>query len=1351
MKTLVDLYRERSIVGEGVSNLLRPDKMKYYTDSDWTNKKLVDFTIIQDTIQDEKDLEKEKKEFIQDLDKDEKDKNSDLEEPKEGRGDFPLDKDGKIDGKVHVNISKLYEEIEDNIRSTVKVFLYDVLYNKETIGTLKISNSALKELAVNPYEYTRAILSLDDSDLNIKIRAEKSIKESLYVNEAMSNSGFGAIIGGITGLFSGRGTIFTLGSSIFGAIFGSIKDKREKDGEKEEPLWKRILDDDEKVSKEVDDIVKDARSKFISETDPKDFSDSDVSNMMDFFYNPKTGLPRSADEIRNGMKDVDPKDVDALISKAQDYHTSHKAEVEAMREWSKNLSEEERSELDKQGQLNFQRLSSTKDVERDDKDIKTLEEEIKKLDGKTDDVSRKALSRMQKELSDKKEHRKKATERAEKLTEEIKEQTKKVDQIKKDHPKPSQAELDKKERELHKDDLKEIDKQIKDLDKQIKSGKDENGNKYSEEELKDLKKRLSDAQDDYARIYGGGEDSEYYKEYKAKKEKDTDRELMQMYRNDVEKNKKNLEDIMKDDHASLAARDEALKKYKASIEALDSVDKGCKEVKDSETIISNTIKKIGDDKLAKAKNDLMNASTEEEKASAMKEFNAVRRDIWVAKHPEDKDLSDDEILKKDISSTKSKEELEAIRKGHAALEKERNSETYKQETETKYNELQELQSKLKSGSIPAEKYNETADKIRDLQNELTSREKDLSDEERSEPGSYKDYIKHKSDMEDAKKILDAMKKDETKTKSDEDYEAYEKAYKENMDKLTDIFGSEKNIPDDIKSKMERSLQTAKDTHDVAKDSKDASTMNDKKEVAVEKVGVDKFSNEQKQRYEELKKAEKLSDEDKLELRKMEAFIANPKEGDYDKFSKRISDEEAARKAEKKAEEEKNTRIKELKDKIERGEELDPTEEDLYKSLTGEKKVPKPTKKKTEEKIGMEKLSEEERTEYEDLAKKDIGELTDDDKKKLLQYDIFVSDNNMKTFDDAAEEANKQWQEKSNAERNKAIQDARKSQKDAEKAAAKAKPAKIETAETRLDKLSDEQKKDLEDLQNMKPEDIKKDPELIKRARVFDLYLNSKEEISMNDAESQINSEIEKETKAEAEKKAAADLKTLAQLKVEKTNSEQTTDSKPKMKLTDEQHKRQDELAKKDSLSKEEQAELRALNAIGSGTADNYEDALAKAKADIKKEDDDEKERVSKESQIYALYAIKGKDDETVKAKIKEFNDAYPKQKFDAQKYINDEIGDLNNGNDHDTSEEDAEVSINGERVNIKVQKKTGKRGGKYFRTKRDGKDWSEWQNGTFDPKKYKTNESLTSHKANILEKSNSRSIRLKTLRELKKS
>lgn len=1149
MKTLVDLYRERSIVGEGVSNLLRPDKMKYYTDSDWTNKKLVDFTIIQDTIQDEKDLEKKKKEFIQDLDKDEKDKNSDLEEPKEGRGDFPLDKDGKIDGEVHVNISKLYEEIEDNIRSTVKVFLYDVLYNKETIGTLKISNSALKELAVNPYEYTRAILSLDDSDLNIKIRAEKSVKESLYVNEAMSNSGFGAIIGGITGLFSGRGTIFTLGSSIFGAIFGSIKDKREKDGEKEEPLWKRILDDDEKVSKEVDDIVKDARSKFISETDPKDFNDSDVSNMMDFFYNPKTGLPRSADEIRNGMKDVDPKDVDALIAKAQDYHASHKAEVEAMREWSKNLSEEERSELDKQGQLNFQRLSSTKDVERDDKDIKTLEEEIKKLDDKTDDVSRKALSRMQKELSDKKEHRKKASERVEKLTEEIKEQTKKVDQIKKDHPSPSQAELDKRERELHKDDLKEIDKQIKDLDKQIKSGKDENGNKYSEEELKDLKKRLSDAQDDYARIYGGGEDSEYYKEYRAKKEKDTDRELMQMYRNEVEKNKKNLEDIMKDDHASLAARDEALKKYKASIEALDSVDKGCKEVKDSETIISNTIKKIGDDKLAKAKNDLMNASTEEEKVSAMKEFNAVRRDIWVAKHPEDKNLSDDEILKKDISSTKSKEELEAIRKGHAALEKERNSETYKQETETKYNELQELQSKLKSGSIPAEKYNETADKIRDLQNELTSREKDLSDEERSEPGSYKDYIKHKSDMEDAKKILDAMKKDETKTKSDEDYEAYEKAYKENMDKLTDIFGSEENIPDDIKSKMERSLQTAKDTHDVAKDSKDASTMNDKKEVA----------------------------------------------------------------------------------------------------------------------------------------------------------------------------------------------------------AAKAKPAKIETAETRLDKLSDEQKKDLEDLQNMKPEDIKKDPELIKRARVFDLYLNSKEEISMDDAESQINSEIEKETKAETEKKAAAELKTLAQLKVEKTNSEQTADSKPKMKLTDEQHERQDELAKKDSLSKEEQAELRALNAVGSGTADNYEDALAKAKADIKKEDDDEKERVSKESQIYALYAIKGKDDETVKAKIKEFNDAYPKQKFDAQKYINDEIGDLNNGNDHDTSEEDAEVSINGERVNIKVQKKTGKRGGKYFRTKRDGRDWSEWQSGAFDPKKYKTNESLTSHKANILEKCNSRSIRLKTLRELKKS
>lgn len=1253
MKTLAELR-------EGVSSLLKPDKMKYYTDSDWTNEKIVNFIIVHDAVQDEKDLEKKKKEFVQALDKSEKSKSSSSEEPKEGRGDLPLDKDGKIDGEVHVNISKLHAEIEDNIRSTVKVFLYDVLYNKETIGTLKISNKALKELAVNPYEYTQAILSLDDKDLNIKIRAEKNVKESLYINEAMSNSGFGAIIGGITGLFSGRGTIFSLGSSIFGAIFGSIKDKVEKGGgkEKDEPLWKKMLEDDEKTSKEVDDIVKAARDKFISETDPKDFSEGDVSNMMDFFYNPKTGLPRSADEIREGMKDVDPKDVDALISKAQDYHKSHKVEVEAMREWSKNLSDDERKELDKQGQLNFQKLSSMKDVERDDKDIKTLEDEIKKLDGKTDDASKKALQRLNKELYDKKEHRKKAAERTEELTEEIKKQSEKVDQIKKDHPKPSQAELDKRERELHKDDLKEIDKQIKDLEKKIKSGKDENGNNYTKAELDDLKNRLDSAQDDYARVYGGGEDSEYYKEYKSKKEKNTDRELIQMYRNDVEKSKKNLEDIMKDEHVSLAARDEALKKYKAAIETLDSVDSGCKEVKDSETIISNTVKKIGDDKLAKAKSDLLNASTEEEKAAAMKEFNAVRRDIWVAKHPEDKDLSDDEILKKDADSIQSEEELEAIRKGRAALEKERNSEKYKKETETKYCKLQELQSKMKNGEISPDKYNETADAIRELQNELISREKELSDEEKSEPGSYKDYIKHKSDMDDAKRILDAMKKDETKTKSDEDYEAFEKAHKENMDKLIDIFGSEENIPDDIKTKMERSLQTAKDTYDVAKGSRSATSMTDKKETKVEKVGVDKFSDEQKQKYEELKGAKELSDEDKLELRKMEAFIANPNEGDYDKFSQRIKDEEAAREAEKKAEAEKQARIKELKDKIAGGEELDPTEEDLYKSLTGEKKVPKPQKKKDDPKSQYGKLTDEQKKEYEELLKmspEDLAKEENIDKAKALnQYKVYIK-GSYDDLDAAKDDAQAEWKKIEDKKEEDRIRELEKAQQEAERLAALA--AKDKTT---------------------------RDPE------------------------------------PEPSRK----------------------------RLTDEQRKRQEELATKSSLSKDEQAELRAYNALASGEADDYEQALAKAKESIEKEDKAEAERMEMEDQVYALYALKGKDDETVKSRIKEYNDAYPKKKFDPQKYIQDEISDLTNGGGSNTEDTEAEVTVNGEKVTINVQTKTGKRGGKYFRTKRGDNDWTEWQNGTFDPKKYKANESLSSKYANIFD--NFRGGKLKTLRELRK-
>lgn len=454
MKTLAELR-------EGIEDIIKPDKLKYYTDSDWIKKKLTEFVIKQDKVQDRKDSEKNEAPLPDNVDKGRESEkletpakepeNTEPEEPKtrESAKSLPI-KDDKIEGEVHVIIYKLHDEIEDNIRSKVGFFLYDVVYEGEVVGTLKITSKSLKELAVNPYDYTSATLSLEDKDLNIKIRAERDVKESLYVNEAMSNTGFGAIIGGITGLFSGRGSIFTLGSTIFGAVFGSIRDNKnnKENGEQEPPLWKRIVQQDAEDRKAIETKLKEVRGGFISSMNADDFKDEDVYNAMNFFYDPETGLPRSADDIRKAMEGCDQKDIDALIEKASKYREDNEDEVKAFNEWTKNLPKEKLDEVDKLNKMNFEELSATKEVERIDKDIKTLESEMKKIEDSEDEVSRRAYNKMQEELDEKKSSRTKAVDKVRDIQSSKKSQQEKVDEITKDHPLPDEITNNRKRQQV---------------------------------------------------------------------------------------------------------------------------------------------------------------------------------------------------------------------------------------------------------------------------------------------------------------------------------------------------------------------------------------------------------------------------------------------------------------------------------------------------------------------------------------------------------------------------------------------------------------------------------------------------------------------------------------------------------------------------------------------------------------------------------------------------------------------------------------------------------------------------------------------------------------------------------------
>lgn len=494
MKTLAELR-------EGIEDIIKQDKLKYYTDSDWIKKKLTEFVIKQDEVQDRKDSEKNEAPLPDNDDKKEKSKkletsakepeNTESEEPeaKESAKSLPI-KDDKIEGEVHVIIYKLHDEIEDNIRSKVGFFLYDVVYEDETVGTLKITSKSLKELAVNPYDYTSATLSLEDKDLNIKIRAERDVKESQEILEDLSNTGFGAIIGGITGLFSGRGSIFTLGSTIFGAIFGSIRDNREKE-EQEPPLWKRIVQQDAEDRKALETKLKEIRGGFVSSMNADDFKDEDVYNAMNFFYDPETGLPRSADDIRKAMEGCDQKDIDALIEKASKYREDNEDEVKAFNEWTKNLPKEKLDEVDKLNKMNFEELSATKEIERIDKDIKTLESEMKKIEDSEDEVSRRAYNKMQEELEEKKSSRTKAVDKVHDIQSSKKSQQEKVDEITKDHPLPDEIANNRKRQQVKQElvqqkkadaEQKKKDREEKEIDQALQKRDEEEPKKDDEPE-----------------------------------------------------------------------------------------------------------------------------------------------------------------------------------------------------------------------------------------------------------------------------------------------------------------------------------------------------------------------------------------------------------------------------------------------------------------------------------------------------------------------------------------------------------------------------------------------------------------------------------------------------------------------------------------------------------------------------------------------------------------------------------------------------------------------------------------------------------------------------------------------------
>ena len=1286
MKTLKDL-RKDDITKEGLETILKKNKLQDHVSIDWINDKLVNFIISQDTAADKEELEKKKEEIAKDIKNDKKEKDTN-----ESLMPLPIDeKTAKLKGDVKIIIKDLYKTIADDVTSKLSVRRCNVIYKDKEVGTIKIPMNSLKDLAVNPYGNVSCILTLDDGDLNILLRALKKdeIKESLISEGLMDGPvGFAAVIAGITGLFSGHGNVFSaLGTMVFGGILGGAasiiakkKAKKKEDAEK-----------DKEADEKAKDMFERSRERLISSIDDKTYGEDDVKNIMDFFYDP-SGTPYSIDEINEKLDGCDPKDVKALKKAADEYYEKNKGAIEAQRERDAKLTPEDLDSLKEHNKNLIEKRTKEEEIKRIDKDLDTLDEEIEKLKDKDDEPSKRALARLQEERDNKKHKREETVHRIDELNTSIEETQKKVDEVNKNNPPLTQKEKDEANREANKDDIKELDKQISDLEKKIKSGKDENGNQYTKQEIEDMRDTLKNTQLDRAEAYGGPEErSKLEAEFKS----GASRSEIQSLRDNVKSSKEKLDSVLKDPNSSTEAKKEALDSYKKSIDALNFVDPDCKDVTDAEKIYNSSAKTVNNDRLAILKNKMQNG-TDEEKTDAAAEYQKISRENWNIDHPEDKDLSDEELDAKILKNTKSSEEAEAIKLGREAMESEEQKKQRERENKDNKDKLHQLQDDLAKCKFKPEDYPKKVAEIRDLQDKLKSNGAELSAAESAEPQDYKSYATAKAHREDAEKIAAEMERNQTKTSSEDDYNAFNKAYDDNMKKLGEIYGTDEegnpNLPEDIKKRLDDAKQYADDTHDVAIRRKDATSVDSQKEKA--KVGIDKLTDEEKDKLNDLRsRKDELSDEEKLELRKMEVFIDDPDATNYTEFSDTIKNNEAAAKAEKEAKANAEEKLDNLRKKVENGEELDALDQAEWNAAckttgkTGaDAKIPTVRTVAPEKKVGIDKLTDEEKDKLNDLrSRKD--ELSDEEKLELRKMEVFIDDPDATNYTEFSDTI------KNN------------------EAAAKAEKEAKANAEEKLDNL---------------------------RKKV-----ENGEELDAVD-----QAEWNAACKTTGKKGADAKIPTV--------RTEQEPEPQ-KISLTDEQSKELTELLGKDSRSDEEEIRMRTLTLMSSKGL-SEEDAKKEAEKNYNDEKTKEDNRKADEMALAMLVADDPKITETdsYKELAKNYKEKYgvdfnPKKALEIATDGEESNGDLEN----DKDDNDAEgKNVNPATIWRKRKKKNGKGLTKnFYNAKGDSIPPEEFQNkmAAYNEKKQKNKDKAEKerNRANESRVFKLGKGRLKTLREMK--
>lgn len=400
MRTLRNL--RNNTIYEGKEDLLKVEKMKYYTSPDWKDKNL---------------------------------------------GTVVIDNDGKIENIECKDIAKNIESFIRTKSSTIILMAGN--------HTLRVKKSEISKLAVSPYDNISAeMVNLDGTTSKVSLHMlnegmrcvegkfncghESYILEKLGDDNLTLGKGLAAGLMGcftsfvsnkdmdIISLMIGIAGVLAVGAGA-GAVQGLGKLKDKLFGKDEDAL------DNARAAAVAG--IKDKEEETGKKDDDKTELDEDV---LSFFYN-ADGTQKSIDDIKKEVGDIPQDQLDEIKKKVDDFakDPENKKLLEEKGEWVSKLSPDDKKLLDDKAKASIGVMVAQKKKDASDKMIKEMEVELKKLKDANDPDQEDYMKTLENNLNTKKEEQKKIDEELETSKKTLSEATEKVNSSEAMKSKPS--------------------------------------------------------------------------------------------------------------------------------------------------------------------------------------------------------------------------------------------------------------------------------------------------------------------------------------------------------------------------------------------------------------------------------------------------------------------------------------------------------------------------------------------------------------------------------------------------------------------------------------------------------------------------------------------------------------------------------------------------------------------------------------------------------------------------------------------------------------------------------------------------------------------------------------------------